>query len=99
MTEQRIDMEECKWHRLGIWHGACGAADTAGTIGIAHAPVHHGACAQMGAVPAAPCVVDEPVAQIVTAAHAAHVALDGGGAPTAAGAQVRSEKNLNTHNK
>ena len=38
----------------------------------------------MGAVPAAPGVVDEPVVQIVTAAHAAHVALDGGGAPIAA---------------
>ena len=42
----------------------------------------------MGAVPAAPGVVVEQVVPSVSAAHAAHVALDGGGAVIAA--QVRT---------
>ena len=73
---------------LHIWFGAYG---TAVTVVIAHAPVHHGARAQVGAVPAAPGVVDEPVAQVVAAAHAAHVALDGGGAPIAAKVRTLEE--------
>ena len=76
------------WHSWHSWH--C----TTGTVGIAHVPVHHGTRAQVGAVPAAPGVVNEPVVQIVTAAHAAHVALDGGGAPIAA--EVRTPEEVRT---